>query len=103
MDDEKAVEIMARAIHKAFASGGGMWERDWDKLLEIARQSNLRQARTALAAIRAQGREVVWWLPNKAENYASISPETATVYHPWLTDAYGASHFAILRGPEVKP
>lgn len=79
MDDDKAVDVMARALAKN--DGGAVWQ-DYGE-----------DAQDILAAIRAAGGEVVWWKP--ISEYGGAHHADRVVRHE--------SHFAILRGPEVNP
>ena len=83
MDDEKAVEVMARALRVPDRNGVTAEEL----------------AALCVAAIRAQGGEVVFWRPASEATPENIG---AKGYANWSPNGV-RTHFAILRGPEVKP
>ena len=86
MDDEKAVEVICTFVNECMMD-------PFDATLDFAQG--------LLAAIRAQGGEVVWWQQlGVAMTIKSADPGTL-VYFPEVGQR--CTHVAHLRGPEVKP
>lgn len=95
MTDDKAVEIMARGMYE---DPNDPTVVNWEDLSDFVRDNWRALATPALAALRAEGAEVVFWRP--ISEVGTIGPSDGYVIREHATKP--GSYFAILRGPEVQ-
>lgn len=92
MDDEKAVEVIHAALAEMLASD--------DQHGLISRASADMLTESVLAAIRAQGGEVVWWGDDMHKPTGTAEGQH---FSNFPVTVVCENKRAILRGPEVKP